>query len=171
VNSVLGEGSSFTIYLPQATESCAVLASDSAARPQPIRRETVLVVEDEPGVREVACEFLKAKGYSVLEACDGKEALSIIEHKPGEIDLVLSDMMMPKMGGIELVEQLASVAPNLKIVLMSGYYEYSNLNSRCIPAGVSLVQKPFSPKSLDAKVRAALTGITEPDTETLEVGS
>jgi len=162
------EGSEFKIYLPQATGPFAVLAPDSAPKPLPVRHETVLVVEDEPGVREVACEFLKMKGFNVLEAGDGSEALSIIEQKSGAIDVVLSDMMMPKMGGIELAERLALLAPKIKIVLMSGYYEYSNSNSRRIPAGALMLQKPFSPITLAAKVREALTGVPAEEAETLE---
>jgi signal transduction histidine kinase len=169
LESVPERGSEFKIYLPQATGPVMALTLETSPQPLALRHETVLIVEDETGVRELACEFLKMKGYTVLEAGDGFEALSIIGQKRATIDLVLSDIMMPRMGGIELVKRLAQVAPEMKVLLMSGYYEYSNLNSPSVPASTLLLQKPFSPASLVAKVREALTGVRPVDAETSEV--
>jgi signal transduction histidine kinase/ActR/RegA family two-component response regulator len=171
VSSIPGKGTEFKIYLPLAAGAFTAPAADTAPKPLPPRHETVLVVEDEPGVREVACEFLKMKGFTVLEAGDGSEALSIIAQKPGAIDVVLSDIMMPKMGGIELAERLVLIAPEIKIVLMSGYYEYSSSNARRIPAAALMLQKPFSPLTLVAKIREVLTGVRAEQAETLEAVS
>jgi signal transduction histidine kinase/ActR/RegA family two-component response regulator len=157
VESALNEGSRFEIYLPVANEPVAVVVSEPAPQAVPRGRETILVVEDEEGVRELACQFLRVKGYTVLEACDGTDALAVVKKHSGEIHLLLSDMVMPKLGGIDLADRLKALNPTIKIVLMSGYYEYSNANSSRIPVGTTLLQKPFSPTSLVGKVREALT--------------
>jgi signal transduction histidine kinase/CheY-like chemotaxis protein len=159
VESARGKGARFDIYLPLATEGiAAVFDSRSSSPPSPRGSETVLVAEDEAGVRALACHFLRIKGYTVLEASDGAEALKIIQQHHQPIHVVLSDMIMPKMGGIELAENVKNIAPETKIILMSGYYEYSNANSRRIAPSTLLLQKPFSPTSLVNKVREALTG-------------
>jgi YesN/AraC family two-component response regulator len=107
----------------------------------------------------------------VLEACDGTDALAVVKKHSGEIHLLLSDMVMPKLGGIDLADRLKLINPKIKIVLMSGYYEYSNANSSRIPAGATLLQKPFSPTSLVGKVREALTGAPPSQPKDSEVRS
>jgi signal transduction histidine kinase/CheY-like chemotaxis protein len=169
VESAIDEGSRFEIYLPVAKEQVSVVTPDSAPEPVIRGRETVLVVEDEEAVRELACQFLRVKGYTVLEACDGADALSVVRQRPGEIHVLLSDMVMPKLGGIDLADRVRALEPKMKIVLMSGYYEYSNANSKRIPEGVVLLQKPFSPTSLVGKVREALSGVLAPQPENAEV--
>jgi signal transduction histidine kinase/CheY-like chemotaxis protein len=158
VESTPGKGATFEIYLPQATE--AVSKSDVEARPSAIPRgsETILVVEDEPDVRELACEFLRVSGYSVLEARNGVEAVAVVARHSGTIHVVLTDMVMPKMGGAELAERLRAIRPDTKVVLMSGYSEYFNepRNQDISPA--LILQKPFSRPSLVEKIREALSG-------------
>jgi signal transduction histidine kinase/ActR/RegA family two-component response regulator len=148
VESAPGKGTTFEIYLPLASGS--VFKPEAGAKLPAIPRgtETILVVEDEAGVRELASRFLKGKGYSVLEAKDGLEALEISDRYADTIHLVLSDIVMPRMGGTELAERLRARHPNMKIVFMSGYSEYSNRNQMQIAPTVAVLQKPFSPTSL-----------------------
>ena len=160
VNSEAGKGARFEMYLPQSLQQANKL--EAAIRPSFIPRgsETILVVEDEEGVRELACQFLKVSGYSVLEAKDGVEALGIAKQFAGTIHLVLSDMVMPRMGGTALARQLKIVRPNTKIVLMSGYSEFTNETASPEVQQIPVLQKPFSRESLVKKVREALGAIS-----------
>jgi CheY-like chemotaxis protein len=149
--------------LPQSADAAA--KPDKDATPLPIARgsETILVVEDEADVRELTCEFLKVSGYSVLSARNGIEALELLTRFSVRIHLVLSDVIMPKMGGIELIEQLRAVRPDTKVLLMSGYSEYSSGTKDPAIAHLPILQKPFSRQSLIAKVRESLSaGSIEP---------
>ena len=157
VESVPGSGTAFEIYLPQVSD--AAITAEPEAKPSAGARgsETILVVEDEDGVRALACMFLRAGGYMVLEAKDGVEALAVAARHTGTIHLVLSDVVMPRMGGAVLLERLKSVRPGAKGVLMSGYSEYS---AGPPSAGMEalMIEKPFSKNSLLGKVREALVG-------------
>ncbi len=163
VESAPGKGATFEIYLPQAVETTA--DKDAEAKPAPLPRgtETVLVVEDEEGVRELACEFLKLNGYTVLEASNGAEALVVAKRHSGAIHVLVSDMIMPRMGGLELVEKMKTVRPLAKIVLMSGYSEYSAATSSSSQTQPVMVQKPFTQGSLVAAVREALDRKSAPN--------
>jgi signal transduction histidine kinase len=156
VDSSPGEGTTFEIYLPQAAGKAA--NAEAEERPSAIQggSETVLVVEDEAGVRELACKFLSVKGYNVLEAEGGPEALEVARRHSGMIHLLLSDMVMPKMSGTELAARLRAIRPDIRIAFMSGYSEFSNGDlSKNFPETLVL-QKPFSPVSLVEIVRDAL---------------
>ena len=156
VDSSPGEGTTFEIYLPQAAGKAA--NAEAEERPSAIQggSETVLVVEDEAGVRELACKFLSVKGYNVLEAGGGPEALEVARRHSGMIHLLLSDMVMPKMSGTELAARLRAIRPEIRIAFMSGYSEFSNSDlSKNFPETLVL-QKPFSPASLVEIVREAL---------------
>jgi two-component system cell cycle sensor histidine kinase/response regulator CckA len=113
-------------------------------------------VEDEPGVRELASQFLRASGYSVLEAPDGVKALEVAEKHSGPIHLLLSDMVMPRMGGPELVERLRAARAGMKFILMSGYSEYNGTEFRQADSPFHRLGKPFSMATLIGKVREAL---------------
>jgi two-component system cell cycle sensor histidine kinase/response regulator CckA len=117
-----------------------------------------LVVEDEVGVRDLACRFLKASGYRVLEAADGMEALQIASQYEETIHLVLTDVVMPRLGGKALAEQIRARRKDTKILFMSGYTEYTSNTSGELSALGSALQKPFSRLSLTAKVREVLSG-------------
>jgi CheY-like chemotaxis protein len=149
-------GTTFEIYLPQAVEKVASAEREEKASPTPRGSETVLVVEDEAGVRELACQFLRVKGYTVLEADGGESALEVARRHRGVIHLLLSDMVMPKMSGGELAAKLIALRPETRIAFMSGYSEFSrgDLNKGFPEAPV--LQKPFSPASLVEIVREAL---------------
>jgi nitrogen-specific signal transduction histidine kinase/CheY-like chemotaxis protein len=163
VESAPGKGATFEIYLPQASETAADAEADAKPAPIPRGTETVLVVEDEAGVRELACEFLKLSGYTVLEAPNGAEALVLARRHTGPIHALVSDMIMPRMGGIELVEKMKIVRPLAKIVLMSGYSEYSAGNPGNSQSQAVMVQKPFTQGSLAAAVREALDKKSSPN--------
>jgi two-component system, cell cycle sensor histidine kinase and response regulator CckA len=156
VDSSLGEGTTFEVYLPQVAGQAA--NDEAEQKPSAIRggSETVLVVEDEAGVRELACQFLRVKGYTVLEAEGGLEALAVSRRHPGTIHLLLSDMVMPKMSGGELAAELKAIRPEIRVAFMSGYSEFSRGDLGKGFPEAPVLQKPFSPASLVEIVREAL---------------
>jgi signal transduction histidine kinase/ActR/RegA family two-component response regulator len=158
VESSPGNGANFEIFLPEVPDRVSEKEQEARASPIPRGSETVLVVEDEQGVRELAAEFLRANGYSVLEAVDGVEALEIVKRFGGTIHLVLSDMVMPRMGGTELAKRVKELLPGAKVILMSGYSEQVNDQKPEALPQVPLLQKPFSMNSLAAAVREVLSG-------------
>jgi signal transduction histidine kinase/CheY-like chemotaxis protein len=172
VESAIGEGATFEIYLPKALERAA--RHDADEKPSEIARghETILVVEDENDVRDLACEFLTMTGFSVLRARNGLEAIDLLRRHPDKIDLVLSDVVMPKMGGSELAARLPSVRPGTKILLMSGYSEYAVESQNQDRPQHPMLSKPFSRSSLIAKIREALAAPARaPQTEPAPVKS
>jgi signal transduction histidine kinase/CheY-like chemotaxis protein len=156
VETVRGSGTTFEIYLPQAVGNAASDLSEESPSHIPGGTETILVVEDEAGVRELACQFLRVKGYLVLEADGGMDALAISRRHPGTIHLLLSDMVMPKMSGGELAAQLKATRPDIRIAFMSGYSEFSRGDVGKEFPEAPVIQKPFSPNSLVEVVREAL---------------
>jgi signal transduction histidine kinase/ActR/RegA family two-component response regulator len=157
VESEKGRGATFEIYLP----SCRKPVSTGGEAPKTAAMlgsgETILVVEDETGVRELASEFLKASGYNVLEARDGADGLNFAMHYPDKIHLLLTDMVMPRMGGAELAEKLRSKRAGLRVIFMTGYSEFSGKIEEKMTGEASVMQKPFSRSSLLAKVREVLS--------------
>jgi CheY-like chemotaxis protein len=142
------------VYLPAAEE-----AAPTAKRlPPPTARqgggETILVVEDEQAMREVAVRILRRNGYRVLEAADGHEALSTLDGRV--CDLLLTDVIMPQMSGRELVERVRERLPDLPVLYMSGYSRGVLGPQRALDSSVALIQKPFSEQALVEKVRAVL---------------
>ena len=156
VESAPGRGTSFEIYLPASSKTVAEAEAESRAAAIPRGSETILVVEDEAGVRELACTFLKAGGYSVLEAKDGVHALELFSAHSAAIHLVLADMVMPRMTGTDLAFQLKSLRPGIRILFMTGYADYSENNDESSKTQNSVLQKPFSSSSLLEKIREAL---------------
>jgi signal transduction histidine kinase len=158
VDSVVGRGTTFTIYLPRIAELVSVTAAPTRT-PEELMRgtETVLLVEDEADVRQLSSEILKTCGYTVLETGDPLEALMIGEQRNGAIDLLLTDMVMPGMGGSELAERLAATNPKLRVLRMSGYADEMVAAAASEPARLFL-PKPFTPHDLAKTVRQALGG-------------
>ncbi|MGM0575300.1 MAG: response regulator [Myxococcota bacterium] len=155
VYSEPGRGSIFRIYLPRAHGE----AEAPPARPVEEAHgghETVLVAEDEPQVRHLAVRALRTFGYDVLEACDGQEALERLDAHPGRVDLVLSDVVMPRLGGPELAEALHARASPPRILFMSGYTAGSLEQRGTVESRVQLLQKPFALRDLREKVREIL---------------
>lgn len=122
----------------------------------PGRVETILLVEDAERVRQVIGEILTMEGYDVIEAWSGGEALEIIERHKGPIHLVLTDVVMPRMSGLELAERLAPLRPSAKVVYMSGYTDPASLPRGVLEPGTIFLEKPFTAETLARKVRESL---------------
>ncbi len=158
VSSEIGRGTTFNIYFP-STDQPLHLATRSLPKIEPLRRgtETILVVEDEPSVRLLAMKGLQAQGYNVLTAFNGKDALRVVgEHKGETIALVVTDIIMPQMGGKVMVEWLKTTYPNLKILFTSGYTDDAIVHGGTLDLGVAFLAKPYTPTSLARKVRGIL---------------
>ena len=155
VFSVPGSGTTFHVYLPAAREDAATVASQPDAR-APRGHETVLLVEDEPAVREMTQVALQRHGYTVLPAASGAEAIRIAKANQGVIDVVLTDVVMPGMSGPQLVEQLRADHPNLAALFMSGYTSDAVLRHGIETGEADFLQKPFSTSVLAAKLRRVL---------------
>jgi two-component system cell cycle sensor histidine kinase/response regulator CckA len=155
VYSELGKGTSFKVYLP-VVEGELEEAQPQIA-PTTLRgSETILLVEDEAQVRAVAHGILARKGYRVLVAASGGEALLLCEKHAGVIDLLLSDVVMPQMSGPELARRLATLRPTMKILCMSGYTDDAVVRHGALEAGIAFIQKPFTLDTLARKVREVL---------------
>ena len=154
VFSELGHGTTFRIYFPRKTGPADPRPVPSSVAPPPVGTETVLVVEDEPRVRRLAVLGLRSRGYSVLEAANGAEAIQIAGRMGAAIDLVVSDVMMPGMSGPELIRELTVMAPQARALLMSGHAEATVLPH--LEPGHAFLAKPYTPERLAAKVREVL---------------
>jgi len=154
VYSEPGQGTTFKIYLPRVDEPIETITQpqDKDAR----GTETILVVEDEQAVRELVCEILELKGYTVLEAGSPHEAMSICDAHDRRIDLVITDVIMPGMNGTALAGRLRSRLPHVKIIYMSGYTDAGIVDSGLLASGHAFLQKPISAQSLARKVREVL---------------
>jgi PAS domain S-box-containing protein len=157
VYSEVGLGSVFKVYLPEAEVAAdadeAVLPCATASVSG---SETILVIEDEDIVRNLACRGLRDHGYNVVEARNGAQALRYIREHPDTVDLVISDVVMPEMGGRELGQSLATVDRDLPILYMSGYTGEDVIQRGLLAPDAPFQQKPFTPAGLAAKVRAML---------------
>lgn len=153
VESHPGQGACFSILLPATSERESHVAA-SPVMATDLGTETILLVEDEDEVREVLVQILSKKGYQVLAASSGDEALTIAKRHPGRLDLLLTDVTMPRMKGPQLAEQLARVSPTTRVIYMSGYNDEPLAES-----GFICLQKPFAPPLLTRTVRAVLDGL------------
>ena len=155
VQSEEGRGTTFHIYLPQVegtAEKHAAPASGAASGGS----ETILLVEDEESVRQLVRDTLTAKGYKVLEADGGEAGVALSARHSGKIQLVITDVVMPGVGGPEMVKQLSASRPEIKVLYLSGYTEDSIVNDGSIESGTAFLQKPFSLQNLSRKVREVL---------------
>jgi len=154
VQSEMGQGTTFHIYLP-LVEGAA--EKHSVAVPEAVGgAETILLVEDEESVRQLVRDTLSAKGYQVLEAENGEAGIATAARHRGSIDLVITDVVMPGMGGRAMVQQLAESRPGTKVLYLSGYTEDAILNDGSVEQGTAFLQKPFTLRSLSRKVREVL---------------
>jgi two-component system, cell cycle sensor histidine kinase and response regulator CckA len=151
VYSELSHGTTFKVYLP-ALDKKAPVAVPQKSGAAVTGVGTVLLVEDEPALRALAVASLKKLGYTVLEAGNGLEALAVVEKHPARIDVVVADIVMPRMGGPELVEKLRAKRDDFAVIFMSGYTEASVLENAKIGSGAVLLNKPFSADVLAAKI-------------------
>jgi signal transduction histidine kinase/ActR/RegA family two-component response regulator len=154
VDSVPEQGTRFEIFLPQSTAAPQLPCEDEPAAKYSRGVGTVLLVEDEEGVRELAGEFLRSSGYQVIAGKDGLDGLEKAEQETGTIDVLVTDVVMPRMRGTELARRLKRAHPRMKIVYMSGYLQH-NSDEAFVPDSGHL-QKPFSRDSLLRKMREAL---------------
>jgi PAS domain S-box-containing protein len=156
VYSELDVGTTFKIYLPRV--DAAVTGRADPAPAQPVRHgsETVLLVEDDDAVRGVATRILRRGGYTVIEAANGVEALARCEDPGVEIDAIITDMVMPELGGREFACQLRERRPDARIIFMSGYTEDVVTRESLIEPGAAFIEKPFTPDELTRKLRAVL---------------
>ncbi|MGH7519457.1 MAG: PAS domain S-box protein [Gemmatimonadales bacterium] len=155
VESGRGEGTTFRICLPKVAPAQPPLPATPPAALVG-GTECVLIAEDEPAVRTLAGRTLAGLGYAVLEAENGREALKVARQYPGPIDLILTDVVMPELGGIELIEALAAERPEAAVLVMSGYLEPDNASDAIRDAGLPFLSKPFGLDNLSEAVRAVL---------------
>jgi CheY-like chemotaxis protein len=148
-----GMGTTFKIYLPQARQAKLLLQPPLPAEGCPRGCETLLLAEDEAAVRESTREFLSLNGYIVLEAKNGIEALALAQSYAGPIHLMITDVVMPQMGGARLAGELASDRPDMKVLFVSGYAEATFQHHGEIDVTTRFLQKPFSLKTLARKIR------------------
>jgi PAS domain S-box-containing protein len=157
VYSEPGHGTAFKIYLPRLGVGETAGPTKDVRGPAALGSETILVVEDEDMVRALACRALRAHGYQVLEARHGLEAVYQVEHRGGSsIDLVISDVVMPQLGGRELGQRLALLVPGLPVLYMSGYTGEDVIQRGLLDPDAPFQQKPFTPEGLARKVRDML---------------
>ncbi len=158
VYSEVNHGSTFKIYLPQVNADLERGAPEKTSRGAHPGTETILFVEDEDSVRELVRDYLGKSGYRVLEAADGIQALEIAAAHRGAIHILVTDVVMPRLSGRELVSRITAARPELKILYISGYTDDSIFRHGVLEGGVAFLQKPFNLKDLAQKIRQVLDG-------------
>jgi nitrogen-specific signal transduction histidine kinase len=158
VYSELGKGTTFKIYLPRVRGSAVAPERVVVPRSLSAASETVLVVEDDDSVRRLSTTILRKHGYNIIEARSGVEALNIFQEHAGDLHLVITDVVMPQMGGRELALRLQKSHPDLKVLYVSGYTDEAIVRHGILHPGTLFLQKPFTPQSLIHKVREVLDG-------------
>jgi two-component system, cell cycle sensor histidine kinase and response regulator CckA len=156
VDSQPQRGAKFQVYLPRAQKASESTQSLAPVSVTPNGRETVLVVEDEQPVRQLAAAMLRRQGYRVIEAEDGAEALSIAERHEGPIEMLVTDVVMPQMNGCQLAQRLHSTRPTMKVLYVSGYADSALLPAGIVQDGLPILQKPFTTDELARRVRGLL---------------
>ena len=159
IESKPGHGTTCTMLFPRVDEAVCDVPDVGGGEVQAHRRETVLIVEDEPAVRGLVHEALRASGYDVLVARHGIEALVAGARHRGPIHLLLADVVMPQMSGPEVAEKLAAMRPGLKVLYMSGYPDHPLFSKGGVTGGAAFLQKPFTMNVLTRKVREVLDAV------------
>jgi two-component system, cell cycle sensor histidine kinase and response regulator CckA len=157
VQSELGQGTTFTIYLPGRADTAAARTVDAPVRASAPCTETILLVEDEDGVRRLLKHVLAKEGYNVIEAAGGPEALGAYQQLRRPVDLLLTDIVMPRMNGRELADRMVTLQPGLKIIFMSGYTDEAIAGTGSLAA--LFLSKPLRPDFLALRVREVLDGM------------
>ena len=156
LHSEAGRGTAVRLYLPRAKAAADKAARETSTKEPRGRGETILVVEDDPDVRELAEVVLEDLRYRVLTAENGRTGLAALEKAPG-VDLLLSDVVLPGgMSGPDLAEQIMRQSPGLKVLFMSGYVDTAVQRHNSLPKNAELLNKPFRKNELAQKVRAML---------------
>jgi CheY-like chemotaxis protein len=151
-----GHGTTFKVYLPRIDGGAQPTAEEVSQAEIPRGSETVLVVEDEPVVRSLTCDVLRACGYTVLEASRGEEALIELSRQSGTVHLMITDVVMPGMGGAELAERVRALRPETRVLFISGYADTAMAGRGLLESGAAYLQKPFTPRDIARKVRDVL---------------
>jgi NO-binding membrane sensor protein with MHYT domain/nitrogen-specific signal transduction histidine kinase len=160
VYSEPSRGSTFKVYLPRVAESVPAISESAAPVAHTSGTETVLVVEDEEAVRQLAARTLFVRGYTPLVAHTGEEALKLSKQHPGPIHLLLTDVVLPRMSGSKLAESLLATRPDLRVLYMSGFTESAIVHHGVLQPGTDFIQKPFTPHALAVKLREILAGVS-----------
>jgi CheY-like chemotaxis protein len=158
VNSEPGRGTTMKVFLPRAVEQSDALPQRDEYQPMPMGNETVLLAEDDERVRSLTASVLGQLGYQVLQATNGEEALETARAYHGEIHLLFTDMVMPKLGGSDLAMEIRRDRPAIRLLVCSGYTGDGVSQQGILDATVPFLQKPFTPRTLAIKVREALDG-------------
>ncbi|NQU05001.1 MAG: response regulator, partial [Calditrichaeota bacterium] len=161
VYSEPGKGTSFKIYLPAVKDKVYELLSKMDSSVMPRGNETILIVEDEAGVRNLAVKVLTRLGYKVIEATNGSEACYECDKFDKKIDLVVTDVVMPVMGGVEMVNKLQEKRRDIKVLYMSGYTTNAIVHQGVLDPGIPYMQKPFIPITIAQQVRKVLDNKTK----------
>ena len=156
VDSEPGRGTSFKIYLPAVVEPTPWTAAVPTANASLSGNETILLVEDEPGVREVVREILADLGFNLIVACDGEDAVKLCANFNEPIQLMITDVVMPRMGGRELATHMAKLRPEMKVLYISGYTSDTVLQRGVSDRGIAFLEKPFTSESLARQIAKAL---------------
>ena len=156
VYSELGKGTVFKVFLPAAVSKDLETSATAAPPALPRGIETILIVEDGSQIRQLACDCLTHCGYKVLATADGVEALKLIESTEERIDLIVTDVVMPRMSGRELIERVSAIKPLIKVLFMSGYTNDAIVNHGVLDGSTWFIQKPFAFDALARKVREVL---------------
>ena len=154
--SELGQGTTMKVFFPVASEPLSGTMTSIGDLTMPKGTETLMLVEDEDAVRELACRILHACGYKVLAARHGVEAIQVARSHDGPIALVMTDVVMPLMGGVQLTNSMKALRPDMKTLFLSGYTDDAIVRQGITDNTVAFLQKPFSPTSLARKVRDVL---------------
>ncbi len=164
VRSTPGQGACFEVYLPHVDDT-AERRRDPGVAPKATGTETVLLVEDEDAVRAFERRALTGAGYQVVEACQGADAVTLFDAHADEIDVLVTDIVMPGMSGRELADALRARVPDLPVLYVSGYTDDAVLRHGVLAAEASFLEKPFSAAALCARVRAVLDARKRPATD------
>jgi two-component system cell cycle sensor histidine kinase/response regulator CckA len=159
VDSAPGQGTAFTIFLPRVNDAESVAKTSQLPEVTRHGAETILVVDDESGIRNLAAEYLEGCGYTVLIAAGGVEARDLVAKYRGPIHLLLTDTVMPRMTGHELVQNISALRPDIKVIYMSGYLEFNASAHIQSGDGALYIQKPFSLDALGKIVRSAIESV------------
>jgi CheY-like chemotaxis protein len=155
--SELGEGTTVKLYLPRSLREPTAATGTSTQAPPRGQGQSILVAEDDAGVRDYVVETLNELGYQVLSAADGASALGILDNNP-QVDLLLTDIVMPGMNGRMLAQEALKRFPRLKVLYMTGYSRNAIVHQGRLDPGVALIQKPFSQDALAQRLRSLFAG-------------
>ncbi|TFG99356.1 MAG: PAS domain S-box protein [Calditrichales bacterium] len=156
VYSEVNKGTTFKIYWPKTELAEAEFQEIETEKKVVGGKETIMIVEDDDEVRNFACEALRSLNYQIIEAPNGIQALEIVKQNHKRIDLLITDVIMPEMGGKELAEKIAGILPNLKILFTSGYTDNHIVRSGRLNTGINFIQKPFSILDISKKIRTII---------------